>query len=84
MACVPIPQVPNPELPFPLTIAPPETPDPGFSADLCCKILAFTIPTPPIPLPPGTVNPATAALITSNLAAVQAYLDALPLKCPRE
>ena len=84
MACVPIPEIPLPSLPFPITIAPPATPDPGFAADLCCKILQFSIPTPPIPLPVGVVNPATSAIIKSNLAIVMAYIDAIPVNCPRE
>ena len=84
MACAPIPELPMPELPGGITLAPPETPDPGFSADLCCKILQFTVPTPPIPLPPLVVNPATSAIIKTTMAAVQAYLDAIPVKCPRE
>jgi hypothetical protein len=84
MACTPIPTLPMPSLPGGITLTPPETPDPGFSADLCCKILQFAIPTPPIPLPPGVVNAGTAAIIKTTLASVQAYLDALPVSCPRE
>ncbi len=84
MACVPIPEAPVPELPAPLTIAPPATPDPGFDAALCCKILQFTVPAPPVPLPPLVVNGPTSAIIKAALAAVQAYIDAIPVKCPRE
>lgn len=42
---------------------------------------------PPIPLPPGTISPATAvaiaAAIQTAVAAVMTYIDAIPLDCPR-
>jgi hypothetical protein len=42
---------------------------------------------PPIPLPPGTINPAEVAIIVAALqegiATVQAYIDALIPPCPK-
>jgi hypothetical protein len=83
MACIPLPDVALPTLPSPLTLTPP---DPGISFDpeLCCKLLPFPVATPPISLPPAVINGATLAILTNALSAVQTYLDALPLDCPRE
>ncbi len=85
MACLPAPALPLPDpLPFPITITPPETPDPGFETEWCCKVLAFDIPTPPFPLPPGVVNPGTAGIIKTTLALVQTFIDQQSYPCPRE
>lgn len=88
MPCVSIPVAPMPPSIFPITLTPPETPDPGFAANLCCKILQFEVVTEPLPLPPGTINPATAAtitaILTSAMQTVQTYLDKLPTECPLE
>lgn len=83
MACTPLPQVSAPELPAPLSIDPPSV-SVEFDAAMCCKIIPFAAATPPIPLPPLTLNPAVNAIITENIALVQAFLDSLPLECPKE
>jgi len=83
MSCVPIPDVPLPTLPVPLTIAP-TFPTESFDPELCCKILAFPLTTPPIPLPSGVFNPALCALIANTLKTVQDYLDRIPHDCPKE
>jgi hypothetical protein len=83
MACIPIPAVPLPELPFPLTFGV-TTPPFDFDPALCCKLLPFPIALPPIPLPLGTLNPAVVGVIMANLQAMNDFVDALPLKCPRE
>lgn len=85
MACTPTPTLPVPELPFPLSL---DLPGglPSFSGDLtvCCKILEFAIPPVPIPLPPLVLNPAVNAILKSNIAAAQAFLDKLSFSCPKE
>ena len=73
-----------PSLPGGITLTPPAPPATEFDADLCCKLLPFAVQPPPLPLPPGVVNAGTAAIIKTTLASVQAYLDALPVSCPRE
>ena len=71
----------SPTLGFGLSIAPPEPSAIDFDAELCCKF-QFEIPLPPIPLPPFAFNAAATLLIKNALAAVQTYIDALPLDCP--
>lgn len=84
MSCIPIPHVPTPTLPFPLTIGLP--PLPGFSGEinLCCKILAIDIPPLPLPIPPLMINPAVVEVIKSTIATINAYIDKLPFDCPLE
>jgi hypothetical protein len=84
MACLDIPIPALPTLGLGLSIEPPALP--SFSGDLalCCKILQFTIVLPPIPLPPLVINASTTALMTAATAAIQTYLDLLPLECPLE
>ena len=84
MACVPIPQVVLPELGFGLSLAPPQLIEPSFDLTLCCKILSFTVPIPPIPLPPLVVNAGTAAILGQVTEAINAFLDQLTFECPKE
>jgi len=86
MACLPLPDVDLPTLPSPLTITPP-SPSLGadVSAELCCKLVSFDLSVfIVIPIPPLTINPAVIALINEALDKIDAFLDALPLDCPRE
>lgn len=83
MACLPLETPPFPELPFPLTLGA-AIPSFDFDPALCCKLLPFPVSVPPVPLPPGTINPAIMAIIQANLQSMGAYFDALPFKCPRE
>lgn len=83
MACLPLPTVPFPELPFPLTLGA-AIPSFEFDPNLCCKLLPFPVVIPPIPLPVGVLNPGVVALVQANLQSMTAYFDALPFKCPRE
>lgn len=81
MSCVAVdlPPVPTPPA---FAISPPAPPDfPGVN--LCCKLLAFGVPVPPVSLGVA-VPPAALAAINTALETVEAYLDALPLECPRE
>jgi hypothetical protein len=84
MACLELPVPVLPTLGLGLNIEPPTLP--SFSGDLrlCCKILQFDIVPPPIPLPPLVFNAAVTVSLTAAIAAVQAYIDALPLDCPKE
>ncbi len=84
MACIPIPELPNPTLGLGLSIEPPSLPSFSGDVDLCCKILSFNIVPPPLPLPPFALNAAVTATLNNCIAAVQAYIDALPLDCPSE
>jgi hypothetical protein len=49
---------------------------------LCCKAIHFNIPIPPLPLP--TVVVGLSAAISTFLNGITAYLDSLPLICPKE
>lgn len=81
MACIPVPPFPTPPDPFPFTFAPPPLP-PFPGVNLCCKLLAFPVPVPPISI--GIQTPAVLATINTAMQALRAYFDALPLNCPRE
>lgn len=55
-----------------------------FSARLCCKIFQLPVSlTPPISLGLGVVLP-FAVVINTLTAQLNAYMRALPLRCPRE
>ncbi len=84
MPCIELNVPEPPALGLGLSITPPALP--GFSGelDLCCKIVAFATPPIPLPLPAGTINVGVITALTTALAAVQAFLDALPLDCPLE
>lgn len=84
MSCKLGPVVPLPILPAPYSIAPPALPPlPDSTLDFCCRQVGFTIPPLPPIFPPG-VTVAFPAILNAMLAAVEAYLDALPLTCPKE
>ena len=82
MACLALPDIDLPTLPSPLTIAPPALGG-TLNLALCCKIVSIT-GSIPVPFPPQVINPPVIAFINTNLALVDAFLDAQPLKCPRE
>lgn len=67
-----------------LSLVPPSLP--AFSGDLnlCCKVVPYSVPSIPIPLPSGTFNPGAAAVLRLALASLQAFLDSVPPLCPRE
>lgn len=82
MGCTFAPLPPFPTLPPGITLGIP-IPTPAFDATLCCKIIAFDPIVPPLPLPPFLAT-AAAAIITAQLALLEAYFDAIPFECPRE
>lgn len=84
MACLPRPDVVFPEIPdpFSLTLS---TPPIELDVTLCCRILQLSIPPQALPLsiPPEITQAISAALAYAD-ATIQAYLDLIPLECPRE
>jgi hypothetical protein len=82
--CLQAPQVTPPTLGGGLSIDPPNLGT--FSGDLalCCKVLPFSVPLPPVPLPPLVVNGSVTALIATAFATIQTYLDALSVDCSLE
>lgn len=83
MACIPLPAVALPVLPAPFSIDPPELPAITIGAEFCCKLPTLSV-TPLIPIPAAILNPAVIALINAASDVINAYIDALPLDCPRE
>lgn len=86
MACVSIdfPAVPDIS---PLSLTPPGLPAVDLSANFCCKfqLISFAGYTPlgaAVLAIPGAA--AAVALINQNLALVDQYIDAQPLRCPRD
>lgn len=88
MPCVAAPTPPLPSLPAGLSLAPtlptPSVPTAASPAQLpCCtlpKVPPFTLPSPVGPL---VMNPAFVGALRAATQAVEQFLDALPLACPR-
>ncbi len=94
MPCIDLPRVPAlPTLPTGVSITPPPLPRPP-SSFLCCKLpplppkvaamiakyeAGLAIPFPPLPTPVQKVIDA----IDDERIAINAFLDSLPLNCPR-
>jgi len=84
MGCLPLPPIPFPVLPAGFSITPPDPYPKPYPPGICCQVIGFPVPSPPLPLPPFVVNPAFIAALTAAMKTVQAYVDAIPLKCPKE
>lgn len=84
MACFPIPVIPFPVLPAGFSLDAPALPPLPAISEICCVVLPFTVPAPPLPLPPFVVNFAFVAALTAAITVAQNYLDAIPLTCPKE
>jgi hypothetical protein len=86
MACIPVPSLPFPVLPAPLSLSPPLPPTPPTvpGAILCCKLPPVPPPPIPIPIPPLILNPALLASLNAFIDQARAYINSLPLKCPVE
>lgn len=85
MACVDLPIPTLPVLGLGLSLEPPSTPPIDFDLNLCCKIASIHIPPIPLPLPPLVVNLSTAALVDAAMAAIEEFLNQIPLPdCPKE
>lgn len=83
LACIPLPDIEFPKLPFPLSVSPPELPAIDLSANLCCYNPKFSYH-PVLPLSPLVLNPTAMAIISAAVDAIEAYKDAIPLDCPRQ
>ncbi len=85
MSCVPIPDVPVPTLPEPLSIPIPEPPTvPELPELFCCKLPIPPIPPLPVKLGPIIVNSGVIAILNVYVARMQAYIHSIPNKCPLE
>lgn len=84
MACLPIPVLPFPVLPAGFSISPPSPYPLPYPPGICCQVIGFPIPTPPITLPPFIVNSTFIAALNAAMSVVKTYTDAIPLKCPKE
>ena len=84
MPCIPAPVIPKPTLPSGITIPVPSLgslPDiPAF----CCTLSPVSTPKAPIALNALVINPAILEAMAKAVDGVLAYLDSLPLECPRE
>lgn len=82
MACLELPATPFPTLPGGLTLG---AAMPGTVLDpaLCCKLLPFPVVVPPVALG-VSLSPVIVAALNTALTALNAYMDALPIKCPIE
>ncbi len=83
MACVKIPIPTIPTLGLGLSLAPPALPPLSLDANICCKLFDVSIPSIPLPIDPILIAAALPAL-DGVLAAIQEYIDLLPLDCPLE
>lgn len=83
MSCTLGPTPVPPVLPGPFTLTPPPLPPLPGPSTLCCKTVGFDPVGPLPPLPPG-VSQVFNTIITAMMDAIQPYLDALPIKCPKE
>ncbi len=83
MACLPLPIPQLPTLPSGFSVEAPGLPE--FSGDiaLCCKLVHYNFEFP-ITLGPLVINSTLLIAINAAIDTVQAYLDALPLDCPRD
>jgi len=81
MPCVSLPAAPIPSLPAGISVA---AALPTFSGDLeaCCKLVNFPFATPPIPLPPGTLN--VLGPLNVILDGVRDFFSGLGVPCPKE
>lgn len=83
MACISV-ALEFPTLPSPLSLTPPSPPPINVSLQLCCKKPILAASTPPVPFAAAILNPTVIAIINAQLALAEAYIDNLPIKCPRE
>jgi hypothetical protein len=84
MPCLPLPALPLPSIPAPFSLIPELPKVPSIQLDVCCQAINLGEPNIPIPLPPLVLNTGVIQLMNKGIAVVRAYLDALPIDCPRE
>jgi hypothetical protein len=84
MPCVELPKPPEPPaLPSPFSIPKPDLTPPG-PPGLCCQLPPVTIPKPPIAIPAETLTGEVNTAIRAGVQAIRKFLNAKPLKCPKE
>jgi len=84
MPCNPVPSIPIPTLPDGISLALPLPNPPSVSTPSPCCLLPELPPiTLPITLPPAIVNIAFVATLRVAIEAANAWLESLPLTCPR-
>lgn len=84
MACVPIPVIQQPPLPAGFGFSPPDPFPLPYPNDICCQTIPFPAVAPPLPLPSFILNLAFIAAVTAGIGVAQAYMDSIPLTCPKE
>lgn len=80
MPCVDVPTPALPTLPPGLSIPALPAP-PAVTVGACCQ--SVTLPAIPLPASLGVLTSSAIVVINQQLAALQAYIDALPVTCPR-
>lgn len=83
MRCIPLPAVPDIELPAGFSLSPPQIAASVTTPNICCIMPVSISIKIAIPLPPFTVNPAFTAALREGLAAIKALIAKIPHKCPR-
>lgn len=83
MPCLTVPLPTLPTLPSPLTLPVPDAPDVS-PPETCCKLPTLPIPAIPITIPSVIVNPALVVTMKQYQALMRAYLDQIPVECPKE
>jgi hypothetical protein len=82
--CLKAPTVPVPQLPAPLSLAPPSPPSLPTIPGLCCKMPPILPPLPPIPIPALILNPAVIATLNAFIATALGFVNSLAIPCPLE
>lgn len=85
MSCIDVPVPTLPSLPPGVSVS---FAVPGFSTSVdlsfCCKAPPLPISIPPVPILSTVLNPALIATLNGYIAAVNAYLNSIPINCPWE
>ncbi len=82
MGCLNMPELPIPTLGGGLSIDV-TLPGASFDAALCCKIISLPNFIPPVDIGAAIV-PGVGITLAAQIKIIQAYIDALPPKCPKE
>lgn len=83
MPCIAVPEISIPSLPAPFSFGASQPPSVSFDPELCCKIIQFPLKLPPLPLPPGVLNPAFITAMNAAKSQVTAFIRSLSFNCPR-
>lgn len=84
MPCVSLPKPELPPLPA-IGFSLPSLGAQDLDASLCCKVPPVSTPAIPNPIPPLALNAdGIITIIDTALNEIEAYVDKLPLSCPKE